>query len=345
MTDAPSVDADDLDPLTRLAIRHGTDKWGPHFYTPIYHALFSHLRDKAVRLLEIGIGGYRYRSVGGASLSMWAEYFPRGRIVGIDNMAKKLQLDARITTLSGAQDDADFLTRLCDEHGPFDIVIDDGSHVPRHVVASFRVLFPRLADGGLYVIEDVQTTFWPEYGGSPAGGATMRLVLTLLRDLNHAELAVVQSAQPASEWAKHVRAVRAYHNLIVVEKGDNDEPSNFDYRLDNPHAVRARRLIELELARAPTPEGYANLIDLLSYGGDFAAAGQRTAEALTRWPDHPALLASAADGALRAGEADAFAACMERLMRLEPGNARLRKFYAKGLAKLRSGLTATDPIT
>ena len=75
------ADADpaaDIDPLTALAIRHGTDKWGPHFYTPVYHELFAHLRDAAVRLLEIGIGGYGYQTVGGASLRMWADYFPRG---------------------------------------------------------------------------------------------------------------------------------------------------------------------------------------------------------------------------------------------------------------------------
>jgi hypothetical protein len=74
-----ALSSDDIDPLTLLAIRHGTDKWGPHFYTPIYHAVFAHLRDRPVRLLEIGVGGYKLRDVGGASLAMWADYFPHGR--------------------------------------------------------------------------------------------------------------------------------------------------------------------------------------------------------------------------------------------------------------------------
>jgi hypothetical protein len=56
-----SLPADDqLDPLTQLAIKHGTDKWGPHFYTPVYHKLFAHLRERPLRLLEIGVGGYEY---------------------------------------------------------------------------------------------------------------------------------------------------------------------------------------------------------------------------------------------------------------------------------------------
>src|SRR5882672_934336 len=99
---SPSVD---IDPLTALAIKHGTDKWGPHFYTPVYHALFAHLRDRPIRLLEIGIGGYEYNTVGGASLAMWAEYFPRARIVGIDVVPKTLALGPRVTTLEGSQID------------------------------------------------------------------------------------------------------------------------------------------------------------------------------------------------------------------------------------------------
>src|SRR5450756_3013790 len=92
---------DEIDPLTRLAIKHGTDKWGLHFYTPVYHALFTHMRDKPVRLLEIGIGGYSLTKAGGASLAMWADYFPKGHILGIDIVEKKLNLDPRIKVCQG----------------------------------------------------------------------------------------------------------------------------------------------------------------------------------------------------------------------------------------------------
>src|SRR5882762_3410482 len=91
--EAPNAE---VDALTRLAIKHGTDKWGQHFYTPVYHSLFAHLRDKPIRLLEIGVGGYNFPKVGGASLSMWADYFPQGHILGIDIVEKKLSLGPRI---------------------------------------------------------------------------------------------------------------------------------------------------------------------------------------------------------------------------------------------------------
>ncbi len=166
----------EIDPLTRLAIAHGTDKWGTHFYTPVYHKLFAHLRDRPIRLLEIGVGGYGFAKVGGGSLSMWADYFPNGRILGVDIVKKNLALDPRIQVRQGSQDDPVFMARMSEEFGPFDIVIDDGSHIPKHVAASFNILFPKLADDGLYVIEDVQTCFWPQFGGSVLdGGATMGL--------------------------------------------------------------------------------------------------------------------------------------------------------------------------
>src|SRR5689334_10506628 len=139
---APIPPVEETDPLTRLAIVHGTDKWGAHFYTPVYHRLFAHLRDRAVRLLEIGVGGVEFAKVGGASLAMWADYFPNGRILGIDLFPKEMTFGPRISVERGSQDDAAFLTRMSAEHGPFDIVIDDGSHYPAQVSASFDTLFP-----------------------------------------------------------------------------------------------------------------------------------------------------------------------------------------------------------
>ena len=68
------------------------------------------MRRLPIRLLEIGIGGYNMQSVGGASLSMWADYFPEGRIVGIDVADKRLELDPRIEVRRGSQEDADFST-------------------------------------------------------------------------------------------------------------------------------------------------------------------------------------------------------------------------------------------
>ncbi len=155
-----------VDPLTRLAVIHGTDKFGYHDYTPNYHTLFSHLRESPVRLMEIGVGGYQDADRGGESLEMWRDYFEAGQITGIDIQKKEMDLGDRVAILQGSQIDAAFLAELVKTRGPFDIIIDDGSHQNEHVVMSFQLLFPTLAAGGIYVAEDVQTSFFPRFGGS-----------------------------------------------------------------------------------------------------------------------------------------------------------------------------------
>jgi demethylmacrocin O-methyltransferase len=334
---APIPPVEETDPLTRLAIVHGTDKWGAHFYTPVYHRLFAHLRDRAVRLLEIGVGGVEFAKVGGASLAMWADYFPNGRILGIDLFPKEMTFGPRISVERGSQDDAAFLTRMSAEHGPFDIVIDDGSHYPAQVSASFDTLFPLLADGGLYVIEDVQTTFWPEFGGSLDGGDTMRLAQTILKHLNHAEIQIVQPDRPVPDVARSIRSFRAWHNLFVVEKGDNTEPSNFDFRLDNAHAARAVRTIKDELERTPTPAGYANLIDVHMRARDVRDAWSLLEEALVRWPHEPVVLFAAYRASKQSGNRTLELEFLRRLAALEPENVAVQSLLRKTETEAASG--------
>ena len=61
--------------LINLATRYGTDKWGSHYYAQHYDAHFSKYRNKKIKILEIGVGGYKDPNKGGESLRMWKEYF------------------------------------------------------------------------------------------------------------------------------------------------------------------------------------------------------------------------------------------------------------------------------
>ncbi len=283
-----------VDDLTRLAIMHGTDKWGPHFYTPVYHSIFSKRRNDPIRLLEIGVGGYENPLLGGTSLSMWADYFPNGHIVGVDINEKTLSLDPRIIIRKGSQTDSAFLKNIVYEYGPFDIIIDDGSHVPQHVVQSFHTLWSTLRDGGYYVIEDTQTSLWEKWGGSLSnGGATMQLARALMDSLNFAEAAVAAPNLKIDDAVKTVRSLQAFHNLIFVEKGNNDEPSSLAYDLKNPIAVDAINTIASQLKSTPTPHGYANLILLYSTGKDFDTGIKVAEYALSQWRNHPAIISAA----------------------------------------------------
>ena len=65
----------------------------------------------------------------------------------------------------GDQSDPGFLTRIGQTHGPFDLIVDDGGHQMHQQTTSFRHLWPRLNDRGLYIVEDTHTSYWPGFGG------------------------------------------------------------------------------------------------------------------------------------------------------------------------------------
>lgn len=213
--------------LTELAQRTGTDKWGLHYYTPHYERHLAHLRDESFVLLEIGVGGYARTGQGGGSLRMWRRYFQRAQIVGLDIEDKSFLDRPRLTTVQGDQADASVLESVVERFGVPRVVIDDGSHRPEDIIATFEVLFPLLPDGGLYAIEDTQTSYWPEFGGSQdreSPHTTMGFVKRLVDGLNHEEF-LDEDYEP-SYTDSHVRAVFCYHNLVVIEKGRNLEGSN-----------------------------------------------------------------------------------------------------------------------
>ena len=150
--------------LDELALKYGTDK-GPtdHDYTPFYEQYFFTMRYQPITLLELGI----WR---GASLRMWREYFPNAKIVGLDRLKVAEIAGLRIERqIVGEQDDPRLIEALGNQHGPFDVIIDDCSHISSKTIASFQLLWPHLKDGGLYVIEDLQTAYDSKHYGWPEG--------------------------------------------------------------------------------------------------------------------------------------------------------------------------------
>jgi len=225
--------------LDLLAALYGTDKFGEHEYTPIYEGLMRASRRRPVRLLEVGVGGYA-GAPGGESLRMWASYFRRGRIVGIDLYDKTALSAGRVQVFQCSQVDAPKLTALAQEHGPFDFIIDDGSHVNAHQIETFGILWPHLKDGGVYIVEDVQTSYWPAYGGGPLGTpgyekSCMRWFKELADSVNLPEF--LEQARAGLEAT--IGSIAFHHNLIVLTKDLAERYSNA--RLDDP-GVRAKLL-------------------------------------------------------------------------------------------------------
>ncbi|MFJ3235794.1 hypothetical protein [Streptomyces sp. NPDC086787] len=97
--------------LTDLAVAFGSDKWGAHWYTPLYERYFEPYREQQVKVLEIGVGGYKAVDAGGESLRMWKHYFRRGMIYGLDIFDKSGLAEPRVQLLQGDQGDQEFLRR------------------------------------------------------------------------------------------------------------------------------------------------------------------------------------------------------------------------------------------
>ncbi len=209
--------------LGSLAVRFGSDKWGDlHWYTQHYERHFARLRTEPVKVLEIGIGGYDDPESGGASLRMWQRYFRRGLIHGLDIVAKTVT-GPRITSIQGDQSDAAFLSELGAALGPFDVIIDDGSHENDHVRTSFHALFPHVRSGGLYVVEDLQTAYWPSWGGHPEATpeTSMGMLKSFVDGLNRAE--VDDPGFQGSYTERNISGITFHHNIAFVEKGLNAE--------------------------------------------------------------------------------------------------------------------------
>lgn len=139
--------------LCKLATAYGTDKAG--WYSPVYDLLLNGRRDEVKTVLEIGIGtkeamqhvpGYEP----GASLRMWADYFPNALVFGADVVPSDLPNVFQLDQGNIAQ-----LRHAGEIHGPFDLIVDDGSHNPHHQIIGAQTLVPFLRRGGLYIIEDV----------------------------------------------------------------------------------------------------------------------------------------------------------------------------------------------
>lgn len=249
------------DPLTRLAILNGTDKFGYHDYTPHYFSLLKGLRDRPLNMLEIGVGGYGDPARGGESLATWRDFFPEAQITGLDIQEKTMDLGPRVRIVQGSQVDADCLSQIVAERGPFDVILDDGSHRNEHVVESFGLLFPTLKPGGIYLVEDVQTAFFPRFGGS----------LTLDAP-NSVGLGVDHLGRILDGTAGDIAAIERVHNIIAFLKRDPDAPrltSAGDRRLVGD----AGQVVRVAAAEIADAEALARVIAEIGDDGVLAIEG------------------------------------------------------------------------
>lgn len=185
-------------------------KWTHYF--PIYETHFARYVNRPVTFLEIGCGE-------GGSLQLWKRYLgPFAQIVGIDiNENCRAFEEDQIAVRIGDQKDPQFLRAVLDEFGTPDVVLDDGSHMMADVTASFRYLYSRTAPSGVYMIEDLHTAYWDEFGGGAGReGSFIELCKSLIDELN-AEHA--RNQVPVTDFTKSTLSMHFYDSVVAFERG------------------------------------------------------------------------------------------------------------------------------
>ncbi|CAI2716985.1 glycosyltransferase family protein [Nitrospina watsonii] len=204
-----------------------SDKWSS--YLAEYERIFLEYRDKPIRLLEIGVQN-------GGSLEIWSGYFSQARkFVGcdIDSVCAHLNYDdSRIAVVIGDINSNKTEAEIRKHAQNFDIIIDDGSHQSSDIVKSFVRYFPCLADGGVFVAEDLHCSYWQEFEGglySPYSAITFFKRLADITNYEHwgidkARTAVLSGfiskygLHLSEETLQNVHSVQFINSLCVIRK-------------------------------------------------------------------------------------------------------------------------------
>lgn len=194
-------------------------KWQHYF--EIYDRHFSAYRNRPLTLVEIGI----YQ---GGSLQMWRDYFgPQAAICGVDvnPLCKQFEVPG-IRIVIGDQGDPAFLASLAKEMPSIDILIDDGGHTMRQQRTTFEVLYPVIAPDGIYVCEDLHTSYWPEYGGGHLDPRSFIEFSKNYIDRLNAYHSRDPQSLPVSDFTRTAHGMHYYDSMLVIEKRAHGPPED-----------------------------------------------------------------------------------------------------------------------
>jgi hypothetical protein len=225
-----------------------TDKLTNHGYQRIYPWFLSHFKNKEINLLEIGVADSE-------SLKLWKGYFNRVNLFAIDILPIKIE-DIKVKLFQVDQsDESQLLNFVNDNPEPFDLIIDDGSHVPDHQMLTLKSLWPKLKSGGVYIIEDIETSFWGKsiiYGykfnsirGNPIGILMEAIDFINFKFLPKARQRKVLNSIYA-ELFNSIEFITFGHNCIILVKKDFDSfPNFYNNEYIRAHHINDRSILRL----------------------------------------------------------------------------------------------------
>lgn len=216
-------------------------KWIHYF--DIYDFWFKKSKNKPIVILEIGV----YQ---GGSLKMWRDYFgEEAKIFAIDINPLCKQFETENTKIFiGSQEDKEFLKYVKTQVPKFDILIDDGGHTMQQQIVSFEELYDHIKDDGLYLCEDLHTSYWKNYGGGYKNpNSFIEHSKNFIDSINawHSK----EKQLTVNNITKNTYALHYYDSVLVMEKKLMTQP-----------VVEMKGEIIIPIHNFPTPDFKQNFL-------------------------------------------------------------------------------------
>lgn len=245
---APAADPG-ANPLTQFFEGNGEGrlihKWLHYF--DVYDAHFREFVGRDITLVEFGVSH-------GGSLDMWRSYFgEQARIVGVDIDPECAQLaTGRTEVVIADQEDPAQLSALARSIGPVDIVIDDGGHTVLQQKNTFDAFYGSVRTPGVYLVEDLHTNYWTEFGGGlRRPGTFVELAKSQVDQLNAWHSRDPESLQ-VDEFTRTTSGLHFYDSIIVFTKREVVAPS---HRQVGRHTLSRIGEWDYRAAEADAPTG------------------------------------------------------------------------------------------
>ncbi|MCW2498307.1 class I SAM-dependent methyltransferase [Jatrophihabitans sp.] len=186
-------------------------KWD--HYLDIYSEYLSKYRGRKVTMLEIGISH-------GGSIQLWKKYFGKDcEIFAIDINPECIKFaEDNVKVFIGSQADTAFLTNVTKQIPDLDFVLDDGGHFMDQQDVSFEILFPKVKQGGIYIVEDTHTSYWPEFGGGlRTNGTFVEKSKALIDSLYEHHLLAGDNVR-IDNITQNIQSISFYDSMVVFKK-------------------------------------------------------------------------------------------------------------------------------
>jgi hypothetical protein len=208
--------------LDDIALKTGVHK-GSHYhnYTEVYARYFAPLKEKSIKFLEIGIDK-------GQSVKMWEEYFTNADLHFMDITFQNVEYSSNRSPyhLCNQESPQELQSFIETTGGDFDLILDDGGHTMNQQITSFAILFPHVKSGGMYIIEDLHTSYWSTHG---AGGfhSTVNFLKSLIDHVNFVGAKTTRAShlnlppsilEELNIYQEKIDSIHFYDSLAIIIK-------------------------------------------------------------------------------------------------------------------------------